>query len=103
MEPLRRFFEQAGKDRRLGPGHISVYVALLSLLLEQSEADGLTIHREQVLERCRVGKTRYYQYMKELAAFGYIDYQPDRYPGRRSRVRFVNYSQTTDRTRMIPW
>jgi hypothetical protein len=47
-----------------------------------------SVGRKEGMERSKIlGKERYYRCLKELAEFGYIGYEPEHYPGKRSKVR----------------
>ena len=80
---LSSFFERIREDPRIGMSHVALYTALLSLC----QGDGyIRITMEEMTERCKMGQTRYFQCLNELAEYGYIEYEPVRYKGR-SRVR----------------
>ena len=85
MEALHLFFEKIKDDPRIGPLHISLYKALLSIQEERPEQRYLPINREELVVRSKIfGKNAYYRCLKELAAFGYIEYRPEHHPGKKS-------------------
>jgi hypothetical protein len=79
LEPLRA-------DGRIGPVHISMYLALLHCSGGRSE--WFAVERKEVMRLAKVkGKTTYYKVMGELAGMGYVEYRGARNGG--SRVRMV--------------
>ena len=90
MEALQEFFKRVKDDRRIGPIHISLYTALLDRWLEQSCPRVVRIRPDEMMRRSRIlGRSTYYQVLKELAAYGFIEYLPEYNPERKSGVRVV--------------
>jgi hypothetical protein len=88
MEALRAFFERIKDDQRLGPMHISLYAALFDCWIGQSSPQYFRLDREELMKRSKIlGKTSYYKCLKELATYGLIEYRPEHYPGKGSKVR----------------
>jgi hypothetical protein len=87
MEELLRFMALARVDHRIGPAHVSLYLALVCLKQEIGVEGVFEVGRGEGMERSRIlGKERYYRCLKELAEMGYVGYEPQFYPGKRSRV-----------------
>jgi hypothetical protein len=83
MKELRGFFERIQDDHRIGPMHISLYAVLLSLRDESAYTSFFPVNRKELMARSKIlGKTTYYRCLNELAESGYIEYQPEHYPGR---------------------
>jgi hypothetical protein len=87
MEELLEFMALARMDHRIGPAHVSLFVALICLWQEAGVAGAFSVERKEGMERSRIlGKERYYRCLKELKELGYIGYEPEFYPGKRSKV-----------------
>ena len=85
---LSYFLEKIKDDPRIGPLHISLYLALL--YQSQSAAPSAPIHldRQFLMRQSKIlGKSAYYKCLKELAVYGYIEYKPEHYPGKQSVAR----------------
>ena len=88
MEELMCFLARVRLDHRMGAAHESLFVVLLGMREELGVSGFFPVDREEVMERAKIlGKERYYGCLKELAKAGYIGYQPEYYPGKRSKVR----------------
>jgi hypothetical protein len=87
MVELLLFMQLVRIDHRVGPAHVSLYVALVCLKRERGVEGVFAVGRREGMERSRIlGKERYYRCLKELAEMGYIGYEPQYYPGKGSRV-----------------
>jgi len=82
------FYELALVDNRIGPVHISLYFALLV----ESGSCGLDLIlpvRERLMSMAKISSTvTYHRCLRELSAYGYIDYRPSFASGR-SRVEII--------------
>lgn len=79
----------------MGAAHVSLYVTLLGMREELGVSGFFPVDREEVMARAKIlGKERYYGCLKELVEAGYR-YQPEYYPGKRSKVRVGLYDGTT--------
>jgi hypothetical protein len=90
-ERMNRFLIIASQDQRLGTTHVVVYLtlcALSSLTVDLSFA----ISRRQVMQFCKIrGIATYHKCVRELHAFGYIEYQPSYHPVNGSMVRLNDF------------
>jgi hypothetical protein len=90
MENKMEWFEGLGRvqeDGRLGPIHVSLYVALCLLAKRQGFVDPLPVSAPKLMPLAKIGgKTPYHRTIRELAEFGYIKYLPSCDPGRPSKV-----------------
>lgn len=87
LQSLTRFFFVAREDHRIGPTHISVYMALLHLYDLNHLQNPVPITRSQVMTAAKIrGLATYHKCIRDLAAFDYIRYLPSVHPGIRSRV-----------------
>ena len=80
--------QEAGRvlaDARLGPLHVSLYLALCQL--RAMEGEPVQIHARKLMNAAKIGgNTPFYRTIRELAEFGYIVYKPSHDPARRSEV-----------------
>jgi hypothetical protein len=91
MERMQRFAVIAEHDHRLSTTHVIVYLALCVM---QSHTVDVTfsISRRQIMHLCKIrGIATYHKCMRELHAFGYIDYQPSYHPVKGSAVRLNDF------------
>jgi hypothetical protein len=72
-------------DPRIGPLHISLYLALCRLRAEAGEP--VRVSAPKLMRPAKIGgKTPYHRTIRELAEFGYIKYLPSCDPARPSEV-----------------
>lgn len=65
------------EDARVGPVHVCVYLALVMCKRNGAFSETWGVRREDVMRLAKItGKTTYYRVMKDLAAWGYIQYKP---------------------------
>jgi hypothetical protein len=70
-----KFYEVIGHDTRIGPVHVSVYMALLYLWEKQGYVNPIHIFSRDVMPMAKItGIATYYRTMKELNKYGYIKY-----------------------------
>lgn len=86
FQPLVHFYEASEGDARIGPAHISLYMALLREWHRRSFETPLAISRDELMQAARISRKTYNKCMKELQAYGYITYQPSFNPFVQSRV-----------------
>ena len=86
FQPLLDFYEVSDGDARIGPAHISLYMALLREWNARSFETPLTISRDGLMRAARVSRKTYNKCMKELQAYGYITYLPSFNPFIQSKV-----------------
>lgn len=84
--PLLDFYDASREDVRIGPTHISLYMALLRQWNLQTFVTPLAINRDELMQAARISRKTYNKCMKELQEYGYIMYQPSSNPMIRSRV-----------------
>ena len=77
MKELQKVIKRLVEDGRIGPVHVSVYLALF-LCMRAARGRGIgEIRREEVMRLAKIqGKTTYYRIMKDLARWEYIEYRP---------------------------
>jgi len=75
------FMERAKRDPRLGPLHISLYVAILYCWLRQGREVPVRVSARELMPISKIGGLRpMYRSLRELHEFGYIEYHPSYSP-----------------------
>jgi len=78
---LTRFYTAVKKDGRVTSNHVLIYLALFQLWNLNKFISPISITRKEVMELAKVSRiSTYHKCMRELAAFGYIDYLPSYHP-----------------------
>lgn len=75
LRQLIRFVTVAGDDYRIGPHHLSIYLALFNQWCVERN-NPIMVNRHQVSRMAKVGRSTYHRCMHELHEFGYIRYTP---------------------------
>lgn len=84
-------FRRLKEDPRIGPLHLSLYLAICSL--RPDSADIVRVSARTLMPLAKIaGKTPYHRTILELAAFGYIRYKPSYDPARPSLVWLIDAS-----------
>ena len=92
MKELKDFFESIKGDHRIGPMHVSMYAALLSMRNESAHIAYFSVSRKKLMSRSKIlGKTTYYKCLNDLAECGFIEYKPEHGPGQ-TRVRCFQFN-----------
>lgn len=69
------FYQAIDNDARIGPVHVSVYMALLNLWEKQGHVNPIHIFSRNVMPMAKIsGVATYYRTMKDLNKYGYIKY-----------------------------
>lgn len=90
VKEITRFYAAILIDLRIKPVHISVYMALFQFYNLNRFKNPVEITRSRVMKAAKItGKATYHKRMKELASFGYIQYEPSYHPGICSKVYLV--------------
>jgi hypothetical protein len=77
LSPIIAFYSKAKGDARLMPTHQSLYLALFFLWRQSGSADHFTISRRELMPLARLQSiATYHKCIRELKAFGYIEYHP---------------------------
>ena len=77
FQQLADFFDTVGNDPRIGANHIVVYLALVNVWQLQGYPVELHVASWEMMQVARIRSVdTYLKHVKELAAFGYIRYQP---------------------------
>ncbi|MBS1503250.1 MAG: hypothetical protein JST32_14375 [Bacteroidetes bacterium] len=88
-QPAERFLQKAANDERLLPSHVSLYMALFYYSPDTSD-EYFQVSRRKLMRFSRIKSiATYHKCIKELVAWGYIDYKPSYDPYRASSVALL--------------
>lgn len=77
IKELTSFYEAIPDDPRIGPTHISLYMALFQLYNLNGFKNPINICRKRVMKVAKIkGLATFHKCIKNLEQFGYIWYQP---------------------------
>ena len=81
------FMDRAEKDSRLGPIHVSLYLAILYCWIRQGGRGPARVSGKELMPLAKIGgPTPMYKSLRELHEYGYIEYQPSFNPTEKSKV-----------------
>ena len=84
---IAQFMDQAKGDPRIGPLHISLYVAIYSCWIRQGGGQVVEVSAKELKDLAKIsGGTPFYRRLKQLHKYGYLVYEPSFNPVVRSRV-----------------
>lgn len=86
---LPDFLHRVKDDARIGPSHISVYSALVSICQQRKEQP-VSFYGRELMQLAKISNRTYHQCMQDLHRLGYIQYIPSFNPAFGSVVWFVN-------------
>jgi hypothetical protein len=87
VKELTRFYAAIKDDNRIGTTHISLYMALFQFYNLNKFCNPVYITRASVMEVAKIsGLATYHKCIKDLHAFGYIQYLPSYNPAINSQV-----------------
>ena len=87
VKELTNFYSAIKDDNRIGTTHISMYMALFQLYNLNLFTNPIQITRGMVMETAKInGLATYHKCIKDLHAFGYIQYLPSFNPSINSQV-----------------
>src|SRR5579859_8043255 len=87
MREVMDFMKRAEVDSRLGPMHISLYLAILYCWLRQGGEGPARVSGKELMPLAKIGgPTPMYKYLRELHDFGYVEYRPSHNPTKKSQV-----------------
>ncbi len=89
--PLTDFYNAIADDVRIGPLHISVYIALLQQWNLNGGINPIKVSRDMIMKQTKINaRHSYNKFMNNLNEYGYIRYHPSVNGYRRSKVFLVN-------------
>jgi hypothetical protein len=84
---LYGFMDRVGEDHRIGPTHISLFLAILYFYRKQEYQLPIYVFRREVMKQAKISADgTYHKAMRELKAYGYIGYVPSYNPALGSLV-----------------
>lgn len=90
IKELTSFYEAVQNDPRIGPTHISVYMALFQLYNLNEFKNPVYIDRKTVMQISKInGFATFHKCIKDLIARGYIQYFPSNHRSIQSRVNLI--------------
>ena len=88
LQQVVNFFDAASDDGRINVYHISLYLALVYIRDMADSQNPITVYRTQGMKLSRMSRRMYNRSMKDLAAFGYLNYEYSTDPASGSKVYF---------------
>lgn len=74
---IYRFMDAAGDDPRIGPAHISLYLAVLHFYRKQEWQNPVCVFARDLMRQAKIGSSRtYHACLKDLREGGYLGYVP---------------------------
>jgi len=87
---LMDFFQAIHKDARVGPAHISIYVSLLHVWFQRSCQKPFIIFGHDIKQIAKINsRTTYHRCLKDLAAYGYLQYEVSFKKNQGSNIDFI--------------
>jgi len=86
-DKLMEYLSAISLDNRINTWHLAFYTALLLLWLQNNRENLFNVSRRKVMKLSRIKSTAtYHKVLRELQAFGYIEYVPSYDPYKGSQV-----------------
>src|SRR5690242_2080048 len=74
---LLHFFDAVREDSRIGPVHISLFIAIVRQWNKNNCQNPVCISTREIMSLSKIsGRATYYKSLKELHEYGYIKYKP---------------------------
>ena len=87
VRAITDFMERAENDSRLGPMHVSLYLAILYCWLRQGGSGAVRVSGKELMPLAKIGgPTPMYKSLRQLHEYEYIEYEPSFNPMEKSRV-----------------
>jgi hypothetical protein len=76
-----RFMDRVGEDHRVGPTHISLFLAILYFYRKQEYCMPIYVYRKELMKQAKISAiATYHKAMQDLKLCGYIGYVPSYNP-----------------------
>ena len=86
-DPLKLYINRMVWDNRLRPVHIALSMALCHAWITSEFKRTYNVSRRQLMQASRIqSKATYHKALRELQAFGYVEYHPSYHPVNGSSV-----------------
>lgn len=90
VKELTSFFAATREDNRIGPSHVSLYMALFQFYNLNGFQNPISITRAAVMESAKIsGLATYHKCLKDLVQYGYIEYCPSYNSAINSQIRLL--------------
>jgi hypothetical protein len=89
MEWLLCFLSAIETDPRISTAHITLYVALWKKWMDSGSHGPLSFFRSDLCDLCKMGVNTFHKRLRELHAYGYVEYIPSHSNEKGSRVRLT--------------
>lgn len=73
---LQGFLDRGGEDGRIGPAHISLYIAILQYWNQHERPYPLCVFGRELTALAKISMGTYHRTIHELHEYGYIRYIP---------------------------
>lgn len=81
------FMDRARGDPRIGPLHVSLYLAIVYCWVQQGSQGPALVSGRELRPLAKItGGTPFYRVIRQLNAYGYIVYEPSFNPAVKSKV-----------------
>jgi hypothetical protein len=78
---LYRFMDKVEDDHRIGPTHISLFLAILYFYPKQEYRMPIYVYRKDLMKQAKISAIgTYHKAMQDLKLYGYIGYVPSYNP-----------------------
>jgi len=89
LNPLNEFFKAIEKDHRISITHIGIFAALLQFRIEKDFINPIKVYRNEIMPIAKItGPVTYHRCLRDLNAYGYINYIPKKNRNQRSIIYF---------------
>lgn len=89
---IAAFLEKAKKDPRISIVHIGVFSAIVYQCARYGNGQACVLRRDAFMDAAKISSpTTYYKFIGELAAYGYINYNPTKHPNTGSWIEIPSY------------
>lgn len=89
-EYITGFMEMVADDPRIGPCHISLFLAILHFYQMQNCHNPVSVFSGELRKQAKIGSMRvYFNCMKNLREWGYVKYLPSYNPAKASSIFLV--------------
>lgn len=100
MEVLTTFYNRILDDHRIGPVHISLYMAIFHLYHSGAFVNPVPVNRALLMDLSKIrGLATYHKCIKELQSQGYIQYMPSHHSRKPSYIFLLSETNDAEKTK----
>lgn len=93
-KPLSDFLSLVQQDGRIGPTHITIYVALWKFRVNQGFANPIQVFSGDIMRIAKVSwRNTFYNCVNDLDKYGYLKYEPSNNKKTGSMIYFTDSEQ----------